>query len=48
MRSFARVADSEERVTYTPTTHRISKAKKGKPVHGCPDCGKVSLMADLP
>lgn len=30
-------------VTYTPTTHRISKAKKGKKVHVCeyPGCGKV-------
>jgi hypothetical protein len=41
MRSFAGMGESEERVTYTPTTHRISKAKKGKPVHNCPDCGKV-------
>jgi hypothetical protein len=32
-------------VTYTPTTHRVSKAKKGKRVHACefPGCGKVSL-----
>ena len=31
-------------LTYTPTTHRISKAKKGKRVHACesPGCGKVS------
>lgn len=30
-------------VTYTPTTHRISKAKKGKRVHACQHdgCGKV-------
>lgn len=30
-------------VTYTPTTHRISKAKKGKRVHACefPGCSKV-------
>ncbi len=30
-------------VTYTPTTHRISKAKKGKKVHACeyPGCTKV-------
>lgn len=30
-------------VTYTPTTHRISKAKKGKRVHACeyPGCNKV-------
>ena len=30
-------------ITYTPTTHRISKAKKGKKVHACeyPGCSKV-------
>ena len=30
-------------ITYTPTTHRISKAKKGKKVHACeyPGCNKV-------
>jgi hypothetical protein len=35
-------------VTYTPTTHRISKAKKGKRVHACefPGCNKVSLCHD--
>ncbi|KAL9137604.1 MAG: hypothetical protein Q9175_001193 [Cornicularia normoerica] len=29
-------------ITYTPTTHRISKAKKGKKVHACeyPGCTK--------
>ena len=32
-------------VTYTPTTHRISKAKKGKKVHVCQfGCGKVRLL----
>ena len=32
-----------EEITYTPTTHRISKAKKGKKVHGCtfPGCPKA-------
>lgn len=32
-----------EEITYTPTTHRISKAKKGKKVHACeyPGCKKV-------
>ena len=32
-----------EEITYTPTTHRISKAKKGKKVHACeyPGCTKV-------
>ena len=38
-------------VTYTPTTHRISKAKKGKRVHACdfPGCGKVRppVVADV-
>ena len=37
-------------ITYTPTTHRISKAKKGKKVHACeyPGCNKVRLVLDLP
>ena len=31
-------------ITYTPTTHRISKAKKGKKVHVCEyGCGKVRV-----
>ena len=32
-----------QEITYTPTTHRISKAKKGKKVHACeyPGCHKV-------
>ena len=36
-------------ITYTPTTHRISKAKKGKKVHACeyPGCTKVRLIQDL-
>lgn len=36
-------APLEGPVTYTPTTHRISKAKKGKRVHACtfPGCNKV-------
>ncbi|KAJ5344979.1 Zinc finger C2H2 [Penicillium brevicompactum] len=35
-------------VTYTPTTHRISKAKKGKRVHACQHdgCGKVFTRAE--
>ena len=35
------IIDTE--ITYTPTTHRISKAKKGKKVHACtfPGCNKV-------
>ena len=33
-------------VTYTPTTHRISKAKKGKKVHACefPGCTKACRL----
>lgn len=36
-------ADDSMAVTYTPTTRRISKAKKGKRVHACefPGCEKV-------
>lgn len=38
----AAVIDPAEEITYTPTTHRISKAKKGKKVHVCEyGCGKV-------
>lgn len=35
-------------ITYTPTTHRISKAKKGKRVHTCeyPGCTKVFTRAE--
>lgn len=35
--------DPATEITYTPTTHRISKAKKGKKVHACeyPGCNKV-------
>ncbi|KAJ5700498.1 hypothetical protein N7536_003511 [Penicillium majusculum] len=41
-------ADATVPVTYTPTTHRISKAKKGKRVHACqyPACGKVFTRAE--
>lgn len=36
-------ADVRDTITYTPATHRISKAKKGKRVHSCqfPGCPKV-------
>lgn len=39
-------ADGTMPVTYTPTTRRISKAKKGKRVHACqyPSCGKVGAI----
>ena len=38
-----------EEITYTPTTHRISKAKKGKKVHSCtfPGCPKVRILPYL-
>ncbi|KAJ5168072.1 uncharacterized protein N7482_003666 [Penicillium canariense] len=41
-------ADIALPVTYTPTTHRISKAKKGKRVHACeyPGCNKVFTRAE--
>ncbi|KAI4184342.1 MAG: hypothetical protein L6R41_004817 [Letrouitia leprolyta] len=40
--------DPQGEVTYTPTTHRISKAKKGKKVHVCehPGCNKVFTRAE--
>lgn len=39
--------DQTGEITYTPTTHRVSKAKKGKKVHACeyPGCSKVSYNA---
>ncbi|MCJ1244642.1 hypothetical protein MMC30_001841 [Trapelia coarctata] len=41
------VVDPAEEITYTPTTHRISKAKKGKKVHVCEHgCGKVFTRAE--
>ncbi|KAI9769229.1 MAG: hypothetical protein M1840_004358 [Geoglossum simile] len=42
------MTESSERPMYTPTTHRISKAKKGRRVHGCTyaDCGKVFTRAE--
>jgi hypothetical protein len=40
--------DAAMAVTYTPTTHRISKAKKGKRVHACefPGCNKVCAFSN--
>ena len=34
---------ADEECIYTPTTHRISKSKKGRKVHACeyPGCPKV-------
>ncbi|KAL8698267.1 MAG: hypothetical protein Q9224_001928 [Gallowayella concinna] len=42
-------SDPAAEVTYTPTTHRISKAKKGKKVHVCeyPGCGKPITIQSL-
>ncbi|KAI9824939.1 MAG: hypothetical protein M1832_001544 [Thelocarpon impressellum] len=40
------MAGPEDRTTYTPTTHRISRAKKGKRVHACTECGKVFTRAE--
>ena len=44
------MTESSERPMYTPTTHRISKAKKGRRVHGCTytDCGKVCVLPCVP
>ncbi|KAE8375758.1 hypothetical protein BDV26DRAFT_294768 [Aspergillus bertholletiae] len=37
------MASENQGIEYTPTTHRISKAKKGKRVHACrePGCNKL-------
>ncbi|MCJ1287084.1 hypothetical protein MMC26_006432 [Xylographa opegraphella] len=42
------IVDPAGEITYTPTTHRISKAKKGKKVHACqhPNCGKIFTRAE--
>ncbi|EED17685.1 C2H2 finger domain protein, putative [Talaromyces stipitatus ATCC 10500] len=48
MRRSNNVAEIPLPITYTPTTHRISKAKKGKRVHACefPGCNKVFTRAE--
>ncbi|KAL1852692.1 hypothetical protein Plec18170_005827 [Paecilomyces lecythidis] len=48
MRRTTSTSDIPTPVTYTPTTHRISKAKKGKRVHACefPGCNKVFTRAE--
>ncbi|KAL2216223.1 putative C2H2 finger domain protein [Thermoascus aurantiacus ATCC 26904] len=48
MRRTSSVSDIPLPITYTPTTHRISKAKKGKRVHACefPGCNKVFTRAE--
>ena len=42
------VDENGNEITYTPITHRPSKAKKGKRVHQCehPGCGKVRERRD--
>lgn len=44
--SIGTMNDPANEITYTPTTHRISKAKKGKKVHACehPGCSKVCSL----
>lgn len=48
MRRSNNMAEIPLPITYTPTTHRISKAKKGKRVHACefPGCNKVFTRAE--
>ncbi|OKL64095.1 hypothetical protein UA08_00621 [Talaromyces atroroseus] len=48
MRRSSAMAEIPLPITYTPTTHRISKAKKGKRVHACefPGCNKVFTRAE--
>ena len=43
------VDENGNEITYTPVTHRPSKAKKGKRVHECEyaGCGKVSARRTL-
>lgn len=49
MRRTSSVSDIPIPITYTPTTHRISKAKKGKRVHACefPGCNKVCSVGSF-
>lgn len=46
MSSMTGTMSAASEITYTPTTHRISKAKKGKKVHACefPGCPKVKHL----
>lgn len=48
MRRSSNMSEIPLPITYTPTTHRISKAKKGKRVHACefPGCNKVFTRAE--
>lgn len=38
--------DYQEETEVTPRTGRPSRAKKGKPVHNCPTCGRVFTRAE--
>lgn len=44
MRPFTASGSSEPHVRWTPITGKISKAKKGVPVHKCHQCHKVTLL----
>lgn len=48
--TMAETTSAAHEITYTPTTRRISKAKKGKKVHACeyPGCSKVSPFQAFP
>ncbi|KAI9850040.1 MAG: hypothetical protein M1838_006155 [Thelocarpon superellum] len=46
MRSQTGLHQLDDRLTYTPTTHRISRAKKGKRVHACTECSKIFTRAE--
>jgi hypothetical protein len=48
MRHRKALSETGAGVTYTPTTHRVSKAKKGKRVHVCeyPGCNKIFTRAE--
>ena len=56
MRPFPGAASTEPHVKLTPITRKISKAKKGVPVHTCNQCPKVCVdpffsffnLSDLP
>ena len=45
-RDIVTMASDDEGLERTPSSHRISKAKKGKRVYGCdyPGCNKVSSV----
>jgi hypothetical protein len=43
MRPFIAATSGESQVKLTPITRKISKAKKGVPVHNCDQCPKVNV-----